>query len=50
VIIPQEWLEEVTVKAEELAAREDAMIRSIKEGAALGDVDVKSNYENMLKN
>ncbi|HHU22539.1 MAG TPA: RraA family protein [Clostridiales bacterium] len=50
VIIPQERLEEVTVKAEELAAREDAMIRSIKEGAALGDVDVKSNYENMLKN
>jgi regulator of RNase E activity RraA len=49
VIIPQERLEEVTAKAEVLAVKEEEMIRSIKEGAALGDVDKKANYENMLK-
>jgi len=49
VIIPQERLEEVVVKSEEIAAKEAAMIRSIKEGAGLGDVDRKAGYENMLK-
>ena len=49
VIIPQERVEEVTAKAEEIAAKEEAMIRSIKEGARLGEVDQKANYENMLK-
>lgn len=49
VIIPQERLEEVTARAEDIAAKEEAMIRSIKEGAALGEVDKKANYENMLK-
>lgn len=48
VIIPQERIEEVTAKAEEIAAREEAMLRSIKEGARLGEVDKKANYENML--
>ncbi len=48
VIIPQERLEEVTVKAEEIAAKEDEMIAGIKAGAALGDVDTRANYENML--
>jgi len=49
VIIPQEKLEAVTAKAEEIAAKEDEMIRSIKQGAALGEVDLKADYENMLK-
>lgn len=49
VIIPQERLEEVVVKAEEIAAKEEEMLRSIKAGAALGEVDTKANYENMLK-
>ncbi|MDR3280745.1 MAG: hypothetical protein LBT23_09535 [Synergistaceae bacterium] len=49
VIIPQERLEEVTAKAEQIAAKEADMIRSIKQGAGLGEVDAKSGYENMLK-
>jgi regulator of RNase E activity RraA len=49
VIIPQERLEEVVVKAEEIVAKETQMIRSIKEGSSLGEVDVKSDYENMLR-
>ncbi len=49
VIIPQERLEEVTAKAEEIAAKEEAMLQSIRAGAALGEVDTKANYENMLK-
>ena len=49
VIIPQERLEEVVAKAEELAAKEDKMIEAIKAGSKLGEVDTKANYENMLK-
>ena len=32
-----------------IAEKEEEMIRAIKEGAALGAVDTKANYENMLK-
>lgn len=49
VIIPQERLVEVVEKAEMIAEKEEEMIRAIKEGAALGAVDTKANYENMLK-
>lgn len=49
VIIPLERVEEVTAKAEEIAAKEEDMLRGIRQGAQLGDVDAKANYENMLK-
>lgn len=49
VVIPQERLAEVVEKAEVIAEKEEQMIRSIKEGARLGDVDKKADYENMLK-
>lgn len=49
VIIPQERLEEIVEKAEQIAAKESAMLASIKAGEGLGDVDVKAGYENMLK-
>ena len=49
VIIPQEHLEDVLAKAEELHAKEEAMIREIRNGASMLEVDNKYNYEKMLK-
>jgi regulator of RNase E activity RraA len=49
VFIPQDRVEEVLGVAEELAAAEQKMLASIKEGAALLQVDQQSGYEQMLK-
>ncbi len=49
VIIPQEHLEEVLPKAEELFQKEEDMIREIRSGASMLEVDTKYNYEKMLK-
>lgn len=49
VIIPQEHLEEVLVKAEELYEKEEAMIKEIRNGVSMLEVDNKYNYEKMLK-
>lgn len=49
VVIPQEKSEEVLVKAEELFEKEESMIRDIRAGASMLEVDQKYNYEKMLK-
>ncbi|HLR65988.1 MAG TPA: RraA family protein [Virgibacillus sp.] len=49
VIIPKVNLEEVLDKAEELFQKEEDMIREIKNGASMKEVDTKYNYEKMLK-
>ncbi|MGP7816511.1 RraA family protein [Niallia sp. 01092] len=49
VIIPQENMEEVLQKAEELFQKEKDMIREIRNGVSMLEVDTKYNYENMLK-
>ncbi|RKL63467.1 RraA family protein [Thermoanaerobacteraceae bacterium SP2] len=49
VFIPQERLEDVIAKAEELQAKEIAMCNDIKSGMSMKEVDKKYNYENMLK-
>jgi 4-hydroxy-4-methyl-2-oxoglutarate aldolase len=49
VIIPQERLEDVVLKAEELYEKETQMIADLKAGMSMKAVDVKYNYENMLK-
>lgn len=49
VIVPQERLEDVIVKAEVLLAKETAMCNDIKSGISMKKVDKKYNYENMLK-
>lgn len=49
VIVPQEKLEAVLIKAEELMEKEEAMIRAILNGESMLAVDEKSGYENMLK-
>ncbi len=49
IILPVEWLEEIVVKAEEIAKKEDEMIAKIKGGDNLDKVDKESGYENMLK-
>lgn len=49
VIIPQEKLDEVIVKAEELELKEKNMIAEIRSGKNIIEVDNKYSYENMLK-
>lgn len=49
VIIPQERLEEVIAKAEELQAREEEMIAEIRAGKSILEVDAKYSYESMLR-
>jgi len=49
VIVPLEKIDEVLPKAEELFQKEEDMIREIKNGASMLDVDTKYSYEKMLK-
>lgn len=49
VIIPQEKLDEVVAKAEQLYEKEEAMIAEIKAGHSMLEVDNKFSYEKMLK-
>jgi 4-hydroxy-4-methyl-2-oxoglutarate aldolase len=49
VIIPQEKLEEVIVKAEGLYQKEESMVAEIRTGATMVAVDKKFGYEEMLK-
>jgi regulator of RNase E activity RraA len=49
VIIPREHVELVLSSAEEINAKEMAMIEDIKAGMSMIDVNHKYNYENMLK-
>lgn len=49
VIVPLEKIDEVLPKAEELFQKEEDMIREIKNGASMLDVDNKYSYEKMLK-
>lgn len=48
VIIPQEKLEEIVVKAEDLYEKEESMIAEIRAGKSMLEVDNKYNYEKML--
>lgn len=48
VIVPQEAVESVLVKAEALFQKEEQMIAEIRAGASMLDVDTKYNYEQML--
>ena len=48
VILPQEHIEEVLDKAEALYTKEENMIRDIRNGQSMMDVDTKYNYEKML--
>ena len=49
VIIPQEKLDEVLIKAEELYEKEEQMVAEIRAGASMLEVDTKYSYEKMLK-
>jgi regulator of RNase E activity RraA len=49
VVIPQEKLDEVLAKAEELYAKEEQMVAEIRAGASMLEVDNKYNYEKMIK-
>ncbi|MGW9018582.1 RraA family protein [Priestia megaterium] len=49
VIVPREKIEEVLIKAEGLFQKEEDMIREIKNGASMLEVDTKYSYEKMLK-
>jgi regulator of RNase E activity RraA len=49
VFIPQDRVEEVLGVAEELAAAEQKMLASLKDGVAILQVDQQSGYEEMLK-
>ena len=49
VIIPQEKLEEVLIKAEELWQKEEDMVSEIRSGKSMAEVDEKFSYEKMLK-
>jgi 4-hydroxy-4-methyl-2-oxoglutarate aldolase len=48
VLIPQDRLEEVLAVAEDLAAREQAMLAAIRAGAPLLEIDRQHAYEQML--
>lgn len=48
VIIPQEKLEEIVVKAEDLYEKEESMTAEIRAGKSMLEVDNKYNYEKML--
>lgn len=49
VIVPWERIEEVLEKAEELYAKEEAMIADLRAGMSSLEVDTKYHYERMLK-
>ncbi len=49
VIIPQEKLDAVLDKAEGFFAKEESMIRDIRAGLSMLEVDNKHSYETMLK-
>ncbi len=49
VIIPQEHLEKVLQKAQELFAKEESMIADLRSGLSSYEVDQKYGYEKMLK-
>lgn len=49
VIIPKEKFEEVLLIAEELFKKEEYMIKEIRSGVSMLEVDKKYNYEKMLK-
>jgi len=49
VVIPQEQFEEVLSKSEDLFCKEEDMIRQIKEGYNMLEVDTRSGYEKMLE-
>lgn len=50
VIIPKEHLETVIASAQDIHAKESAMIADLKAGLSMMEVDKKYSYENMLKN
>jgi len=49
VIVPQEKVDGVVAKADELYAKEEEMIAEIRAGASMLEVDLKYGYEKMLK-
>lgn len=49
VIVPWGSVDEVLEKAEVLFQKEENMIKEIREGKSMLEVDIKYNYENMLK-
>lgn len=49
VFVPQEHVEAVLKKAEELWEKEENMVRDIRNGESMLEVDTKYNYEKMLK-
>lgn len=49
VIVPQEHMLEVLVKAESLWEKEEAMIAELRSGADVLEVDTKYNYNKMLQ-
>lgn len=48
VVVPQERIEEVLAKAEQLWQKEEDMIAEIRSGANILEVDAKYNYNKML--
>lgn len=48
VVIPQERIDEVLAKAEELYQKEEQMIAEIRAGASMLEVDNKYSYEKMI--
>ena len=48
VVVPQERIEEVLAKAEQLWQKEEDMIAEIRSGADILEVDAKYNYNKML--
>ena len=49
VFIPADRVDDVLTAAEELAAREQAMLEAIRAGVPLLEVDQRANYEQMLR-
>ena len=49
VIVPQQAIEEILAKAEQLYQREEDMIRDLRSGMSMMEVDNKYNYNQMLK-
>ena len=49
VVIPIERLAEVVQSAEEIMAKELAMIAALEAGQSMQEVDKQFNYENMLR-
>jgi 4-hydroxy-4-methyl-2-oxoglutarate aldolase len=49
VVVPQEKLDEVIVKAEEMYAKEELMVAEIRAGASMLEVDNKYSYETMIR-